>query len=123
MSVQPKETVPQHATLATYSSSDIQHHTSAFTSSRAACNMCKPYVPLHQQPNSSAMPTPLSVYAAALHPLPLNTCRDRAKERREGLNIDFADAEQDLAARGLGHTALQSLSIGKAGAGWCSDLA
>lgn len=39
-------------------------------------------------------------------------CRDRAKERRDGLNIDFADAEQELAARGLGPTALQSLTIG-----------
>lgn len=38
--------------------------------------------------------------------------RDRAKERRDGLNIDFADAEQELAARGLGPTALKSLTIG-----------
>lgn len=41
------------------------------------------------------------------------SCRDRAKERREGLAIDYVDAEQELAARGLGPTALQSLTIGK----------
>lgn len=70
-----------------------------------------------QIPNSSASLTPCVswVYAATLLPA-LQLCRDRAKERREGLNIDFADAEQELAARGLGPTALQSLSIGKAGA-------
>eukprot|EP00775_Hariotina_reticulata_P005350 gene5350-5586_t len=37
--------------------------------------------------------------------------RDRAKERRDGVNVDFADAEQELAARGLGPSALQHLSI------------
>jgi IK cytokine len=37
--------------------------------------------------------------------------RDRAKERREGVNVDFADAEQQLASHGLGPGALQHLSI------------
>lgn len=41
----------------------------------------------------------------------LLSCRDRAKERREGVNIDFVDPEQELAARGLAPNALQHLSI------------
>jgi hypothetical protein len=55
--------------------------------------------------------------------LSLPVCRDRAKERREGLNIDFADAEQELAARGLGPTALKSLTIGAQHTRWHPDCA
>ena len=63
----------------------------------------------HASPAHACTSPPTSPAHALYSP---TCCRDRAKERRDGLNIDFADAEQELAARGLGPTALKSLTIG-----------
>lgn len=37
--------------------------------------------------------------------------RDRAKERRDGLNVDYQSTEAELLARGLGSEALPAISI------------